>query len=87
MKPAPRSENSFNAAKRRRAISVSSGVGWDKEIAVGAAVAAAYAATELVELGKAVAVGAIDDDGVGEGDVEAVFDDAGGDEGHRTRGS
>ena len=52
----------------------------DEQVGVGAAVAAAYAAAELIELAEAVAVGAVDDDGVGERDVEAVFDDAGGDE-------
>ena len=55
-------------------------LGRDEEVGVGAAIAAAYAAAELVELDEAVAVGAVDDDGVGEGDVEAVFDDGGGDE-------
>ncbi len=56
------------------------GVWGDEQVGVGAAVGAAYAAAELVELGEAVAVGAVDDDGVGEGDVEAVLDDGGGDE-------
>ncbi len=41
---------------------------------------AAHAAAKLVELAEAVAVGAVDDDGVGERDVEAVLDDGGGDE-------
>ena len=56
------------------------GVGRDEEVGVRPAVAAAYAAAELVELREAVAVGAVDDDGVGERDVEAVFDDGGGDQ-------
>src|SRR5260370_1080745 len=37
-------------------------------------------AAELIELREAVAVGAVDDDGVGERDIEAILDDAGGDE-------
>ncbi len=39
---------------------------------------AAYAAAQLVELGKAEAVGAIDEDSVRAGDVQAVFDNRGG---------
>ena len=33
------------------------------------------AAAQLVEIGQAEAVGAVDDDGVGVGDVDAAFDD------------
>ena len=50
------------------------------EIGVGAAVGAADASAELVELGEAEAVGAVDQDRVAERDVEAVFDDGGRDE-------
>ncbi len=56
------------------------GFGRDEEIGVGALGGAADAAAELVELGETEAIGAIDEDGVGAGDVEAVFDDGGGDE-------
>src|SRR5258708_39714844 len=38
-----------------------------------------YSATELIEFGQTEAVGAIDEDGVGARDVEAVFDDGCGD--------
>src|SRR5580658_1000381 len=51
----------------------------DEQIGVSAAVGAADAATQLVEFAEAVALSAIDDDGVGEGNVEAVFNDGGGD--------
>ncbi len=54
--------------------------GRNEQIGVGALVGAADAAAELIELGEAEAVGAIDEDGVGARDVEAVFDDGGGDE-------
>ena len=57
----------------------------DEQVRIGAAIGAADASAQLVELAEAVAVGAIDDDGVGERDVEAVLDDGGGDEAHRTR--
>ena len=56
------------------------GVGGDQQIGVGAAVRAAHAAAQLVQLGEAVALGVFDDDGVGQRNVEAVFDDGGGDE-------
>ena len=51
-----------------------------EEDAVGLFVAAADATTELVELGEAEAVGMFDDHGGGVGDVDADFDDGGGDE-------
>ena len=34
----------------------------------------------MIKLAEPVAIGTVDDDGVGERDVEAVFDDGGGDE-------
>src|SRR6266498_3442290 len=54
------------------------GVGRDEKIGEGSPVGAPDAAPELVELGQAVAVRAVDDHGVGAGDVEAVLDDGGG---------
>ena len=56
------------------------GRGRDEEVSVGAAIAAAHAAAELVELRQSVAIGAVDEDGVGQRDVEAVLDDGGGDQ-------
>ncbi len=55
------------------------GVCGNEEIGVGAAVGAADAATELIQLREAVAFGVLDDHGVGERDVEAVLDDGGAD--------
>src|SRR5262245_39956535 len=40
----------------------------------------AYAAAELVEVAQAEAVGAVNDDGVGVGDVGAALEDGGGEE-------
>ena len=54
--------------------------GRNEQIGVGAAIGAAHAAAQLVELAEAVAIGAIDEDGIGERNVEAVFNDGGGDE-------
>jgi hypothetical protein len=47
----------------------------NQQVRVGALVRAAHAAAQLVQLGKAEAVGAIDEDGVGARDIQAVFDD------------
>ena len=41
---------------------------------------AADAAAELIEIGQAEAVGAVDEDGVGVGDVDAGLDDGGGEQ-------
>ncbi len=56
------------------------GVRRDEQVGVGAAIGASDAASELVQLAQSMAVRAVDDDGVGERDVEAVFDDRSRDE-------
>ena len=48
------------------------------EIGIGAGFRAPHAAADLVELGEAEHVGAVDDHGVGGGDVEPALDDGGG---------
>ena len=48
-----------------------------EEIGVGLVRAAADAAAQLVEIGEAEAVRAVDDDGVGVGNIEAALDDRG----------
>src|SRR4029077_12936709 len=53
------------------------GVRGDEEVGVSALGGAADAAAELVEFGEAEAVGAINQNRVGAGDVQAVFDDGG----------
>src|SRR3546814_7200583 len=55
-------------------------VGGGGEIGVSACLGAADAATKLVELRHAEAVGAIDDHRVGGRDIEPAFDDRGRDE-------
>ena len=52
----------------------------EHEIGVGLVLRAADAAAELVEIGEAEAVGAVDDDRVGVRDIEAALDDRRGDE-------
>ena len=78
MNPAPRSENSFRRrqppARDRRQFDF----GRNQQIGVGAAIRAAHASAQLVQLGQAQPVGAIDEDRVAERDVEAVLDDRGG---------
>ena len=53
-------------------------LGRDQQVGVGRHIAAAHAAPQLVELAEAEGVGAVDDEGVGVGDVEAVLHDGGG---------
>lgn len=53
----------------------------DEEDAVGGVGAASDASAELVELGESEAVGVVDEHDGGVGDVDADFDDGGGDEG------
>uniref|UniRef100_A0A914Y2J3 Uncharacterized protein n=1 Tax=Panagrolaimus superbus TaxID=310955 RepID=A0A914Y2J3_9BILA len=55
------------------------------QVGVGAVVRTTDAATQLVQLGQAEAVGAVDDDGVGVGDVDARLDDRGSTAGHHAR--
>ena len=52
----------------------------NEQVRIGAAIGAAHAPAQLVELAEAVALGAVDEDGIGERDVETVLDDRGGDE-------
>jgi len=51
-----------------------------EKIGVGLVLRAAHPAPQLVEIGEAEPVGAVDDDRVRVGDVEAAFDDRGGKE-------
>ena len=46
-----------------------------EEIAIGPVDVTAHAAAKLVQIGQAVAVGLVDEDGVGVGDVQAALDD------------
>lgn len=55
-------------------------VAWEEEDGVGFFAGASDASAELVEVGEAEAVGAVDEDGVGVGDIDAGFDDGGGEE-------
>ena len=52
----------------------------EQQIGVGLVLGAADAAAELIEIGQAEAIGAIDDDGVGVRNIEAALDDRGADE-------
>ena len=74
-KPAPRSQNSWIEASRRRATSESATFSRDQQVRVRGLVAPADAAAQLVELREAVGLGAVDQDRVGRRDVEAVLDD------------
>ena len=75
VKPAPSS--SAAAMASRRFFCVFSDVFGCEQVGVGLVVAAADTPTKLVQLCQSEFVGAVDDDGVGVGDVDAGFDDGG----------
>ena len=73
--PAPRSVFCAIVASRSCAVSVSGFSGGIEEVGVRPLAAAADPAAQLVQLGEAEDVGALDDQRVGVGDVEAGLDD------------
>src|SRR5713101_3485872 len=75
-KPAPSSLNSFTAARHGSEGNFRR----NEKVSIGALAGAADAPAKLVEIGEAEAVGAVDEDGVGAGNVQAVFDNGGGHE-------
>src|ERR1019366_2792913 len=52
-------------------------IGRNEQIGIGPAVRAAHASAQLVQLRKPVPIGAVDDDGVAQRNVEAILDDGG----------
>ena len=69
-------QSSQTAARHRGQLDL-----WRKEqVGVGSAIGAANPTAKLVKLGESVTVGSINKDGVAERDVQAVFNDRGGDE-------
>src|SRR5207245_11290358 len=56
------------------------GFRWNEEIGVSALAGTADAAAELVKFSEAEAISAVDEDGVGGGNVQAVLDGGGGEE-------
>ena len=68
------------ALMRLRALCDKLHVARQKDVGVGLVLVAADAAAELVEIAQAEPVGAVDDDGVGVGNIEAALDDRGADE-------
>ena len=79
-KPAPSSLNSCTARNRWRATAGEVVAAGHDEVGIGVLVAAPDPAAQLVELGQAEAVGAVDDDRVRPRDVQAVLHDGGGDQ-------
>ena len=53
------------------------GVGRDQQVGIGAAVRPAHASAQLIQLREAVALGILDDHGVGERNIQAIFDNCG----------
>src|SRR5581483_1279276 len=67
----------FDGANAFARIDQQAGVPRKKEIGVGLVFVTSHAAAELVEVAQAETVGAVDDDGVGVGNIEAAFNDRG----------
>ena len=63
------------ACSRLAAVGVSDLFGIDQQVAIGPMLVAAHAAAQLVQVGQAVAVGLVDEDRVGVGNVEPALDD------------
>ena len=79
-KPEPSSVKSDSAASRCAASARQRGRGVVEHVGVGALAAAPDAPADLVELGEAEVVGALDDQRVGGGDVDPRLDDRGADQ-------
>ena len=75
LNPAPRSLNSFSAASLRRARLAQVAIRRNQQVSIRATIGTPHPPAQLVELRQAMPVGAIDDDGVTEWDVEPVLDD------------
>ena len=80
LKPAPSSLIFLDGLEAFGGMGVMGLSGGEEQVAVGAVLVAADAAAKLVQVGQAEAVGLVDEDRVGVGDVEAALDDRGGDE-------
>ena len=70
----------FDGVDAFAGFSTAEHIAWEEEISVGFVLGTTDPTPELVEVGEAKAIGAVDDDGVGVGDIEATFDDRGGDQ-------
>ena len=74
-KPAPISLNSSIARSRRAAVLREMLVRIDQQVAIGPVLVPPDAAAKLMQIGQAVAVGLVDEDRVGVGNIEPAFDD------------
>jgi hypothetical protein len=52
--------------------------GWSQQVGVGRFIPSTHSTSQLVEIGKTVSIGPIDEDGVGIRNIDATFDDGGG---------
>ena len=74
-KPAPMSLNSSIARSRLAEVLERYLFGSTSKIAIGAMLVTADAAAKLVQIGQAVAIGFVDENRVGVGNIEPAFDD------------
>ena len=61
-------------------VATGDGIAREEKEGVGLPVGTSHAASELIEVGEAEAIGAVDENGVGVGDVDAAFDDGSGEQ-------
>ena len=74
-KPAPIWLNSSIARSRLAAVVERCLLGIDQQIAIGPVLVASHAAAQLMQVGQPVAIGLVDEDRVGVGNVETALDD------------
>ena len=70
----------FDGADAFAGVGEQAGVARQQQISVGLVFVAAHAAAQLIKIAQAETIGAIDDDRVRVGDIEAAFDDRGGEQ-------
>ena len=68
----------FDGAEALAGLHQQAGMAGQQQVGVGLVLVTAHPAAQLIEIAQAEAVGAVNDDGVGVGDVQAAFDDGGG---------
>src|SRR5206468_1562618 len=78
LKPAAEGGVLLDGAEALAHVGEEAGMAREQQIGVGLVLVTADAAAQLIEIAQAEAVGAINDDGVGVGDVQATLDDRSG---------
>ena len=85
LKPLPRRGVLFDGADAFADVAEQAGVARQQKISVGLVFVAADAAAQLIKIAQAETIGAIDDDRVRVGNIDAAFDDGRGKQERRLR--